>query len=69
MTAPRYRSANQGASFSAWAKKQPWRARVYVRGKNIQVGYFTTREEALEARADAVRRHLGDGLLKGMELA
>jgi hypothetical protein len=54
MTAPRHRLPSQGASYSTWAKRKPWRSRVYVRGRDV--GYFGSREEAIEARADAVRQ-------------
>lgn len=58
MTAPRHRSPSQGASFSTWAKRRPWRARVYVRGRDVHLGYYYgSREEAIEARADAVRQY------------
>jgi hypothetical protein len=56
MATARHRSPSQGASFSTWAKRKPWRARVYVRGRDVHLGYFGSREEAIEARADAVRQ-------------
>jgi hypothetical protein len=56
MIAPRHRLPSQGASFSTWAKRRPWRARVYVQGRDVHLGYFGSREEAIEARADALRQ-------------
>jgi hypothetical protein len=53
MSAARHRSPSQGASFSTWAKRKPWRARVYVRGRDVHLGYYGSREEAVEARVDA----------------
>jgi hypothetical protein len=58
MTAPRSRLPTQGASFAAHAKRKRWRARIYVNGKDRQLGYYDTQEEAREAHADAAR-HLG----------
>jgi hypothetical protein len=57
MTVPRHRLPSRGASFSSWAKKRPWRARVYVRGRDVHLGYYGSREEAVEARAAAVRHY------------
>jgi len=48
--------ANQGASLAIHAKRRPWRARVFVRGRDVHLGYFSSREAAIEARADAVRQ-------------
>jgi hypothetical protein len=47
-----------GASLADWSKSKPWRARIYVGGKERSLGYFATREEAHQAHADAAR-HLG----------
>jgi hypothetical protein len=65
MTAPRHRLPSQGASLAAWSKKRPWRARVYLAGKERSLGYFATREEARAAHAAAVKQHLGETFLKG----
>jgi hypothetical protein len=58
MTAPRTRLPSQGASFVAHAKGKRWRARIYVNGRDRQLGYFPTREAAVEAHAIAAR-HFG----------
>jgi hypothetical protein len=58
MTAPRIRLVNQGASFAVHNKRKRWRARIFVNGKDRQLGYFDTQEEARRAHADAAR-HLG----------
>jgi hypothetical protein len=62
--APRPRLADHGASLASWAKKRPWRARIYVAGRHVSLGYFATQEEARAAHADAVRRHLGEEFLE-----
>jgi hypothetical protein len=43
---PRPRLADHGASLASWAKKRQWRARVYLNGKHISVGYYGSAEEA-----------------------
>jgi hypothetical protein len=58
MTTPRPRLPIQGASLAPWAKRRPWRARIYYAGKERSLGYFSTKEEARAAHADAAR-HLG----------
>jgi hypothetical protein len=65
MTAPRPRLPTHGASLAAWAKRRPWRARVYLGGKHLSLGYFATREEARAAHAAAVKAHLGERYLRG----
>jgi hypothetical protein len=37
---------------------RPWRARIFVNGRDRSLGYFNTKEEARQAHADAAR-HLG----------
>jgi hypothetical protein len=65
MTAARPRLPIHGASLAAWAKRKPWRARIYVGGKHVSLGYFETPEEARAAHAAAVKAHLGEHFLKG----
>jgi hypothetical protein len=64
MTAPRLRLADRGASHAAWAKKRQWRSRVYLKGKHISLGYYSSAEEARQAHAAAVKAHLGEAYLK-----
>jgi hypothetical protein len=56
VTVPRHRSADQGASFAAHAKRKSWRSRIYVNGKDRQLGYFATPELARAAHAAAARQ-------------
>jgi hypothetical protein len=64
-TTPRQRSASQGASFAPQGKlRKRWRARIWVDGRRVSLGYFATKEEARAAHEDAVKRY---GLrLKGL---
>jgi hypothetical protein len=64
MTAARPRSALHGGSLAPWVKCRPWRARIYVNGKHLSLGYYITAEEARAAHAAAVRAHLGQAYLK-----
>jgi hypothetical protein len=57
MTMPRTTSANQGACLAAKGNRKPWRARIYVDGRDVHIGYFATKEEALAAHAAAAERH------------
>ena len=66
MITPRHRQPSHGASLSH-AKLNCWRARIYVAGRNIHLGYFGTAEEARAAHAVAVKQHLGDGYLRSKE--
>jgi AP2 domain len=58
MTGPRARLPTAGASFAAHSKRKRWRARIWINGRDRQLGYFDTQEEARRAHADAAR-HLG----------
>jgi hypothetical protein len=58
MKAPRVRLPTQGASFAPQGKRKRWRARIWVNGRDLQLGYYSSREEAVEAHADAAR-HFG----------
>jgi hypothetical protein len=62
--APRPRLPIHGASLASWAKKRPWRARIWLDGRERSLGYFATKEEARQAHAIAVRAHLGETYLK-----
>jgi hypothetical protein len=67
MTEPRHchRLVNHGASLAARPTLRcPWRARIYIGGKDRHLGYFATREEAKAAHAAAVKAHLGERYLK-----
>jgi hypothetical protein len=63
MTA-RPRLATSGDSLAVWAKRRPWRARIYLAGKERSLGYFASPEEARAAHAKAVQEHLGEAYLK-----
>jgi hypothetical protein len=55
-----------GASLAVCtALRRPWRALIYLNGKDRHLGYFATKHEALAAHADAVREHLGEQYLEG----
>jgi hypothetical protein len=54
----RHRLVNHGASLAATTLHRPWRARIFVNGRDRSLGYFSTKEEARQAHADAAR-HLG----------
>jgi hypothetical protein len=58
----------ENLSFDTPSFNQSWRE-LFRLGEEAAMAGAATREEALEARADAVRRHLGDGVLKSRELA
>jgi hypothetical protein len=58
------RCAGQGASLAACtALRRPWRALIYLDGRDRHLGYFATKHEALAAHADAVRENLGESFL------
>lgn len=52
---PRSRPAIAGASIAVWAKQRPWRARIYVGGKHLSLGYFASQQEARAAYAAAAK--------------
>jgi hypothetical protein len=58
MTGPRARLPTSGASFTAHAKRKRWRARIWINGRDRQLGYYSSREEAIAAHA-AAARHFG----------
>jgi hypothetical protein len=60
------RRAGQGASEASWASRplwRAWRARIWLSGRNVHLGYFPTPEAAKDAYAEAVRARLGDAYL------
>ena len=64
MTAPHCRLTAHGASLAAnTALRKPWRSWLYLNGKDLHLGYYASKAEALEAHADAVREHLGEEYL------
>jgi hypothetical protein len=42
---------------------RPWRSQIYIDGKNLHLGYYSTAEEAKAAHSDAVKEHLGEQFL------
>jgi hypothetical protein len=56
MTGPRIRFAGQGASWAPQGKRKPWRARIWIDGKDVQIGYFATKAEAHAAYAAAAKQ-------------
>jgi hypothetical protein len=58
------RRAGQGASLNPRVMERPWRARIFVDGKNHHLGYYASKELAREAHTAAVKAHLGEGYLK-----
>lgn len=51
-------SGHKGVTF--WARDGNWKAQIGVRGKNINLGYFPTREAAAAAYAEAAREAFGE---------
>ena len=49
----------KGISFREGLKK-PWRARLMKDYKEIQIGYFETKEEAAKAYNEAIKGHFGE---------
>ena len=41
-------------------RDQKWRARIKVNGKNIHIGYFTNKQDAIAARRLAEATHFGE---------
>jgi hypothetical protein len=57
------RPAGCGASLVPRAVEKPWRSRISLDGKIRHLGYYTSKELACEAYAEAVRAHLGEHYL------
>lgn len=55
---PRNKSGYVGVSFCK--QRENWNARIGINGRYINLGYFNTKEEAAEARAEAEKKHWGD---------
>jgi hypothetical protein len=51
----RNRSGFRGVSFEAHARK--WRARIYVRGRKIHLGYFSDKRDAAVAYQASVKHY------------
>jgi hypothetical protein len=58
------RQAGRGASFVTHVQRKPWRARVYLDGKEVSLGYFGSLEAAQAAHAAAIKARLGDDYLR-----
>jgi len=54
-------SKYKGVTFFRWERHhlKPWHARIYVRGKNMSLGYFATEIEAAKAYDLAAKDHFG----------
>ena len=55
---PRNKSGYVGVSF--YKQRENWNARIGINGRYINLGYFNTKEEAAEARAEAEKKYWGD---------
>jgi hypothetical protein len=64
MTAPHRRRSTDGASLQLHNKPRPWRAKIYLAGRQVSLGYYASPEEARAAHAAAVQEHLGERYLK-----
>ncbi len=55
---PKYITNTSGVTGVSWHKKQKkWIARVMLKGKAIQIGSFTTKEEAIVAREKVIKEY------------
>lgn len=53
-----YKTNKSGTTGVRWRKDiSKWTARICVDGKNLNLGYFTEKEDAIEARKAAEREH------------
>jgi hypothetical protein len=52
-------SGVRGVAYTALSKAKPWRAQIMVNRKNIHLGLFATKEEAVAARKAAEDDHYG----------
>jgi hypothetical protein len=59
------RPSGCGASLVPAAMHKPWRSRVFIDGRNVNLGYYRSAEEARAAYASAVKAHLGERYLAG----
>jgi hypothetical protein len=60
---PHKRLTTHGASLAHGTKRKRWRARAYIGGRDVHLGYFASQEEARAAHAAAVKAHLGEKYL------
>jgi hypothetical protein len=58
------RPSGCGASLVPAAMHKPWRSRVFIDGRNVNLGYYRSAEEARAAYASAVKAHLGEQYLQ-----
>jgi hypothetical protein len=61
------RRDGQGVSKAAWSARPKWgawRARIFVGGRNVHLGYYSSKEEAEAAYAMGVRNYLGAAYLR-----
>jgi hypothetical protein len=57
MASARVRRSIHGASVAPWAMSKPWRARIFVNGRHLSLGYYATQEGARAAHAAAAEKH------------
>lgn len=49
----------KGVYFASWAKSRPFYSRIYVRGRNYRLGYFSSAQKAHQAYLEAAKHHFG----------
>lgn len=49
-----------GVSLGKRCKSKPYRAKIYLKGRSLSLGYFATVDEASAAYAAAARQHYGE---------
>jgi len=47
-----------GVDFLRKPRRKPWRARIVIHDKRVDIGYFETKEEAHQAYLDAVKHEV-----------
>ena len=56
-----YKNNNSGVTGVIWYKQtSKWRANISVDGKRIYLGYFSTKEDAIQARKEAEEKYFGE---------
>ena len=64
---PKNKSGYVGVSF--YKERGNWNAKIGVNGKYINLGYFSTKEEAAKARAEAEKKYWGEyAIMRAMGL-
>lgn len=64
-------SGFKGVSFRAKHSRRPWRATIYLNGKQVELGFFASPEEAAAVRRAAATHHFGEfateenGMIRG----